>query len=108
MVAVGRADKPVVRNVQQLPKLLDARNHLIYILLWGDAGSFCLLFDLLPMLVGTGEEQDVKPLHPFITRHDICCNGAIAMPDVQLVRRIIDRCCNIKCFSLTIHLESPP
>ena len=60
MVAVGRADKPVVRNVQQLPKLLDARNHLIYILLWGDAGSFCLLFDLLPMLVGTGEEIDAE------------------------------------------------
>ena len=100
VVVVGRADKPVVGDIHELPKLLDAGNDLIDIFLRRHPRGGGLLLDLQAVLVGAGQEHDVKSTHSLIAGHHIGRHGAIAVADVQLVRRVVDRRCNIECFFL--------
>ena len=101
MVIVGRADEAVIADVHKLPKVFDAFfafNDVINELLRGNA-CFCgFVFDLLTVFVRTCEEHNVIACEAFVTRHHIGGNGAIAVADVELIARIIDRGCDIKFF----------
>ena len=99
MIVVGRADETVVRDVHQLPEVEDAlfpADDLVHELLRGHARGLGLLFDLLAVLVRAGEEHHVLAAQPVIARDRVGRDGGIGVADVELCRRIIDRCCNIK------------
>ena len=101
MIVVGGADEAVVRDVHQLPKVEDAAlagDDLVHELLRGDACGLGLLFDLLAVLVGTGEEHHVITAHALVARDGVGRHGAVGVAYVQLVGGVIDRCCDIKCF----------
>ncbi len=101
MVVVGGADKAVIADVHQLPQRLKAAfplYDLIHILLRGHAGSLCLVLDLLSVLVCAGQEHHIVALQPFVTCHAVGGNGAVAVPDMQLIRWIVDGCGDIKLF----------
>ena len=103
VVVVGGADEAVVRDVHELPEGLDAPRPLddpVHELLGGAAGLPGLVLDLLPVLVGAGEEHHVPALHPLVPGEGIRGDGAVAVADMQVVRRVVDRRRYIE-FSLT-------
>ena len=100
MIIVRRADKAVVGDVHQLPEVQDAlraRDDVVDELLRGDARGLGLVFDLLAVLVGAGQEHHVVALQPLIAGHGVGRHGAVGMADVQLRRGIVDRRGDIKC-----------
>ena len=70
-----------------------------------DAGRKRLLLDLLAMLIRSGQKHDIKPLHPLVARHNVGGHGAVAVPDMQLIGRVINRRGDIKRLSCSIHIE---
>ncbi len=54
VVIVGSADKAVLGDIHQLPQLLNSGDHLVNILLGGNARLLGLLLYLLTVLVGAG------------------------------------------------------
>jgi len=96
VIIVGRADEAVVGDIHQLPKILDAGDDMVDILLRRNAGRLGLLLDLLAVFVGAGQEHHVIALQPLVARHDVGGDGAVAVADVELVRRIINRRRDIK------------
>ena len=104
MVVVGGADEAVVGDVHQLPQILHAafaQDDIVHELLGGDAGLPGLLLDLHAVLVGAGEEHDVAAAQALIAGHGVGGDGAVGMADMELGRRIIDRCGNIELFAVT-------
>ena len=100
MIIVRRADEAVVGDVHQLPEVQDAlraRDDVVDELLRGDARGLGLVFDLLAVLVGAGQEHHVVALQPLIAGHGVGRHGAVGMADVQLRRGIVDRRGDIKC-----------
>ena len=103
MVIVGGADKPVVADVHQLPQRLKAAlalHDIIHKLLRRYPGSLGSFLDLLAVLIRAGQEHNVAAGQPLIAGHAVGGHRAVAVPDVQLVRRVVDRGGNIKLFSL--------
>ena len=93
VVVVGGADKAVVGDVHQLPQVQDAAlalDNAVDELLGGDAGGLGLLFDLLAVLVGAGEEHHVIAAQPFVAGKGVGGDGAVGVADVQLVRGVVD------------------
>ena len=100
MVAVGRADKAVVGDVHQLPEVEDAALALddaVDELLGRAAGLLGLLLYLLAVLVRAGEEHNVIAAHSLVARDGVRRDRAVGVADVQLVRRIVDGCCDVEC-----------
>ena len=94
MVIIRRADEAVVGNVHQLPQIENAAfaaNDVVDELLRRDAGGFCLVLDLLTVLVRSGEEHDVVAGQALIARHRVGRDGAVGVPDMQLVRGVVNR-----------------
>ena len=99
MVVIRRADKAVVGDVHQLPQVehaLLARDDIVHELLRGDAGSLGARLDLLPVLVRAGQEHDIVAAQTLIARHRVGRYGAVGVPDVQLIRGVVDRGGDIK------------
>ncbi len=97
MVAVCCANKFIVGNVQQLPEILKLFCHTVNVLLGCNAFLFCLLLNLQAVLVGPGEEHHVIALHPPVTGNRVTCKRTIAVPDMRLAGRIVNRRCDVKC-----------
>ena len=96
MIVIRRADKAVVGNIHALPELLNPRYDVIHILLRRHTRGFGLFFDFLAVFVRTGQKHNVVSAHPLVARHNVSCHGAVAVADMQLVRRIVDRRCDIE------------
>ena len=91
MPLLRRADEIIVRDVELLPKPLEARNDLVDI---GDGrhALFCrLLLDLLPMLVASREEEDVVTGQTLEACDRVGDRRAVRMTDVQFRARVVDR-----------------
>ena len=101
MIVVRRADEAVVRDIHQLPQIenaLFARDDVVDKLLRGHARGLGLLFDLLAVLVRSGQEHHVAALEPLVARHRVGGHGAVGVADVELGRGVVDRRCDIKFF----------
>ena len=98
MVIVCGADESVIGNFHQLPQLLNARNHLIGVLLGGHVLCGCDSFDFLPMLVRPCQEHHVISTQSFVARHGVCRYCAVGMTDVQLITGVVNGSGDIKFF----------
>ena len=99
MIIVRGADEAVIGNVHQLPEIQNtflSGDDVIHKLLRRDAGIFGLGFNLLAVLVRSGQEHDVIAAQTLIACHGIGCNRAVGMADMQLGRGIVNGRCNIK------------
>ena len=56
------------------------------------------MLDLQAVLIGAGEEEHVVAAHPLVPGHHVGGHGAVGVPDVQLVRGVVDRGGDIKLF----------
>ena len=102
MVCIGRADKVIVGRVHQIPDALYLTCHVIYILFWRNACFFCLLLNLLAMLICSGLEINVVALQSLITRDRICEHDLIRISDMRLAGCVGNRGRHVK-FSLVTH-----
>ena len=105
MVIIGGTDKAVIADVHQLPQRLKAAfplHDLIHILLRRHTGRLGLILYFLAVLIGTGEEHDIAALQALVTGHAVGGHGAVAVPDVQLIGRVVDGRGDIKLFPFHI------
>ena len=85
------ADKIIVLNVHKLPEILRLRHDLVHILDRGHARFGSLLFDLLAVLIRTGQKICVVSLHLSEPGHGVRSHGCIGVADGHVAGRIIDR-----------------
>ena len=107
MVIIGCADKAVVGNIHQLPQIQDALrpgDDIVHKLLRRHTGCLRFLFNFLAVLVRPGKEHDVITAQALITSNHVRCHRAVGMADVQLVRGVIDRGGDVKCFLFHVWL----
>ena len=95
MAFLGGADEVVIGDLHGRPQILDACDDFVDILLRRDAGLFRLLLDLLAVLIGAGQKSHIVPQRTLEPGHRVRHDGAVRMPDVQVVTGVIDRCRNI-------------
>ena len=88
---VGGADELIVSGVHQIPDRLDLARDLVDMLLRRDAGSLCLLLNLLAVLVGAGLEVDIVAGHALVARDRVGQHDLIGVADVRLRRGVCDR-----------------
>ena len=87
MVVIRCADEAVVRNIHELPQIEDAlfaADDVVDELLRGHARGLGLIFDLLAVLVGAGQEHDVIALHPLEACQCVAGDSGIAVPMCSL------------------------
>ena len=99
MIVVSGTDEPVVGDVHQLPQVqhtAGALHDVVHELLGGAACLLGLVLDLLAVLIGAGEEHHIVALEPLVAGHGIGGHGAVGVANVELGRRIIDGCGNVK------------
>ena len=98
MVIVGSADIAVVADAHTFPKLFEGLYDLINVFLWSNSRCLSFFFDLLTMLVRSGEEHNIIALHTLVSCNSIAGNGRVAVSDVRISRWVIDRGRDIKRF----------
>ena len=101
VVIVRGADEAVVGDVHQLPQVknaLLAGDDAVDVFLRRNARCGGLGFDLLTVLVRSGQEHHVVAAQTLIARHGVSGNGAVGVADVELIRGIIDRRGDIELF----------
>ena len=57
-----------------------------------------VLFDFQTVFIGTGEEHDIIALHPAVTSDGVASNRCIAMSDMRIAGRVINRGCDVIWF----------
>ena len=106
MIFIGSPDESVVRDVHQLPQILDSAlslNYPVNELLGGDTCFLSLILYLLTVLIGSGKKHYIIPLQSSVTGKTVRCHGTVGMSDMKLIGGIIDRCGYV--IILTIHLR---
>ena len=101
MVAVSGTDEPVVGDVHQLPQVQNAPvslNNVVHKLLGGNARLPGLVLNLLPVLVGAGQEHHLTAGEPLVPGHGVGSYGAVGVADVKFVAGVIDGGGDIKTF----------
>ena len=98
VIIVGSSDIAVIADVHVGPELLEMFNDLVNILLGSNTLFSSLLLDLLTVLVRTGKEHHIIALHSSVTGNGIAGNCGIAVTDMRIARRIIDRGRNVVGF----------
>ena len=88
MLGIGGADKLVIGCVHQVPNPMNFTGNVVYMLLGSNAGSLCLLLNLLTMLIGAGLKIDVITGHALITGNGVRQNDLIGVANMGLGRRI--------------------
>ncbi|MNN84592.1 hypothetical protein D3C81_2017720 [compost metagenome] len=73
MAGLGSTDEIIIGDIQLAPQLLNALDNPVNKLLRRLAGLASLLFNLLPMLIRTGQITDLIAAQPFVTGH--CITG---------------------------------
>ena len=83
MLRVGRADELVVGDVHEVPDAADLAGDGVDVLLRGLAFLARLILDLLPVLVGAGQEIDVAALRAAEARDGVGQHGLVGVADVR-------------------------
>ena len=96
MVGIGCADKVIVVDAHFFPEVLEAQVVFVNVFLRGDSALFSGPLDLLPVLVGAGEEESLVSQELVEPRENVGENGRIGMPDVRGVIYIVDRSGDVK------------
>ena len=96
MVVISCADKLIIRDIQQFPEFFYFFCHSIHIFLRSYARFLCFLLNLLTVLIKPCQIKNIIPHETLVTSEDITSNGCIGTPYMELARRIINRCRNIK------------
>ena len=108
VIIVSRSDVTVIGDSECSPELLEVVDDSVNISLGCNAFLFCLLLYLLAMLVSTGQEHYVIALHSLHSRDAVACDRRVAVSDVRIARRIVDRCRNVKLLALGVSHDDPP
>ena len=99
MVIICCTDVSVIADIHVAPEIFEYFNNLVNILLRCNAFFGSFLLDLLTMLVRACKEHYIISLHSLVACDRVAGNSCVAVTDVRITRRIIDRCCDIKrCF----------
>ena len=106
MVIISSSDESVVLNAECGPELLEVSDDLVNISLRSDTHLLRLLLDLLTVLVCTCGEHYIIALHSLHSRDSVASKRRIAMSDMRIARRIVDRCSDVEC--LLICHDVPP
>jgi hypothetical protein len=93
---LGGADEVVVGDLQPLPHLTPAGNHLVAPLDGGHAVGLGGLGYLLAVLVGSGEEEDLLAGEPVVTDQEVGVYGRVGVPDVGNIIHVVDGCSHIE------------
>ena len=98
VIVVSCADISVVADIHVIPELLELGNDAVNVFLGSNALLGSLLLDLLAVLVSACKEHYVVALHSSVPGDRIagCCGVAVA--DMWVSRRIIDRRGDVKGF----------
>ena len=104
---VGRTDEPVIGHAERIPDRADLTRHAVDIRLGRDAGLGRTVLDLLPMLVGAGEEKHVLAALALIARDRVGQYRLVHVADMRLLRSIGNGCGYIKFFFHVVILRSP-
>src|SRR5689334_772583 len=90
MAFLGGADEVVVGDKEPLPHLLPPGHDLVRPLLRGEALLLGRAGDLLPVLVGPGEEEDLLPAEAVVPGDHVARHRGVGVPDVRDVVHVID------------------
>ena len=96
VVIVGGADVAVIADVHLCPEGFERLDDLVHVFFRGNALGSGFLFDFQTVLIGTGEKDHIIALHPSVACDGIAGNGGVAVSDVRIAGRIVDRCGNIE------------
>ncbi len=88
---VGGADEAVVADVVALPQLAEGRRDPVAVLLLGDALLARDTLDVLAVLVGAGQEEDVVAGEPARARERVGRDRGVRVADVRHVVHVVDR-----------------
>ena len=91
MAILGGADEVVIRAVHPLDHRLEARHVTLDQFTRGQPFARGGLLDLLPVLVGAGQEIDVIPVEPLEARNRVGRDRFIGVTDMRHAVRIGDR-----------------
>ncbi len=100
VVVVCRTDKPVVGDIHELPKSANTAwsfHNIVHKGLGIHTRGHGLLLNFLTVLIGACKEHDIITAHSPVPGNCIRCHGAVGMPDMKLVRWVVNRRCDIKC-----------
>jgi hypothetical protein len=106
VICVGRPDEAVIGDVQRLVHVPEDGGYLV------DEGLGCLSLafrvplHLLPMLIRSGQEEDVIAIQPFEARDRIGAYLLVGVPDVWAAVRVVDGRRDIE-FRLSRHAARP-
>ena len=96
MAFIRRADEVAIVDIHQLPELFDAIYDVIHVFLRGHASLARLALDLLAMLIRAGQEEHIVARHLLESSHRVRRSRTIAMADMQIIARIINRRCDVE------------
>ncbi|MEI3001160.1 MAG: hypothetical protein V8T86_09730 [Victivallis sp.] len=102
----GRADVTVVRDAEPFPERLEAQHHFIAVRLRVEMTRRGGLFDLLAVLVGTGQKEGFVAERTVVAGEHVGQHGRVGVADVRLVVDVIDRSGDVKVFRVHILLNS--
>ncbi len=84
MVVVRRADKLVIACAHKVPDAADLRRHLVHIVFGRNARLFCIVFNLLSVLVRAGQEEHIIADLPLKTRQRIGHDDLVGVAEMRL------------------------
>ena len=85
------ADEVGVGDAHAAPEVAEGLRDLVGELLRGDAGGDGGALDLLPVLVGAGEEEDVLAEEAVAAGEDVGDDGGVGVADVGACVDVVDR-----------------
>ena len=107
MVIIRGADEVIIGNVQGIPNAADVAGDPVHERLGLHPGGFCLLLDLLAVLVGAGLEEDVVALRAAEAGDRVRQDDLVAVADVRLAGSVRDGGGNIVRFvRISLHMVS--
>ena len=91
MDVLGRPDEAVVADVVTVPQRAERRGDDVAVLLLGDAALARDPLDVLPVLVGAGQEEDVLPPETPRAGEGVGRDRGVGVADVRHVVDVVDR-----------------
>ncbi len=102
MIAVRRADKFVVRDVEHIAEPADRSSHIVHKRLWRHARFRRLELDLLSVLVRSGLEKDIVAVLSLVARYAVRQHDLVVVSDMRLAGSVRYCRCDI-VFTFILH-----